>query len=218
MTTGDMKPPQELGDLPFAGALVPYEGDWTDHEYDTVHIHGVTVTDADAASARFIECAFTQVTFDGGGFRRARLIDSWFHEARFVGTDLTETSWQDVTVIGGLLAGPQMPAAHLTRVVFQDCKLDSLNLREAKLTDVRFDNCLLREADLSRAGLQRVSFPGSRLANADFSRATLEKVDLRGAELEISGGAECLRGATISTSQLMDLAPAFAQALGITVD
>jgi uncharacterized protein YjbI with pentapeptide repeats len=213
-----MKPKQELADLPFADALVRYEGDWTEQEYDTVHVHGVTVDAADAVSARFLECAFTQVTFDQGGFRRARFIDGWFHEVRFVGTDLTETSWQDVTVIGGLLAGPQMPAARLSRAVFQGCKLDSVNLREAELTDVRFDNGLLRETDLSRATLARVSFPGSRLAGVDLSRAALEKVDLRGAELEISGGAECLRGATISTSQLMGLAPGLAEALGITVD
>ena len=213
-----MKPPQELADLPYAGALVPYEGDWTEHEYDTVYVQRVTVTGADAAGARFIECAFSQVTFDGGRFRRARFIDSWFHEVRFLGTDLAETSWQDVTVIGGLLAGPQVPAAHLTRVAFQGCKLDSLNLREAKLADVRFGNCLLRDVDLSRASLRRASFPGSRLAGVDFSRATLEKVDLRGAELDISGGAECLRGATISASQLMDLAPSLAEALGITVE
>lgn len=218
MATGEMRPPQELGDLPYAGDLVPYEGNWTDHEYDTVHVHGVTVTGADAASARFIECAFTQVTFDGGGFRRARFIDSWFHEVRFVGTDLTETSWQDVTVIGGLLAGPQMPAAHLTRAAFQGCKLDSVNLREAALAGVRFHDCLLRDVDMSRASLQMVSFPGSRLAGVDFSHAALQKVDLRGAELEISGGAESLCGATISTSQLNDLAPALAQALGIVVE
>lgn len=212
-----MEPPRELADLPYADALVPFDGDWTEDEYDTVHVHGVTVADAGAASARFIECAFTQASFDGGDFRRARFIDGWFHEVRFIGTDLSETSWQDVTVTGGLLAGPQMPAARLSRVVFRGCKIDSVNLREADLADVAFDGCLLRDADLSRARLERVSFPGSRLSGVDFSGAKLREVDLRGAGLQISGGAESLRGAIVSPSQLADLAPAFAEALGITV-
>jgi hypothetical protein len=42
-------------------------------------------------------------------------------------------------------------------------------------------------------------------------------VDLRGAELGITAGYESLRGATISTVQLVGLAPLLARQLGITV-
>lgn len=51
-----------------------------------------------------------------------------------------------------------------------------------------------------------------------LGRAQLKKVDLRGAvALGITGGIDALRGATISSTQLLDLAPVFAQALGVTV-
>jgi len=49
-------------------------------------------------------------------------------------------------------------------------------------------------------------------------QALLTKVDLWGAtRLEITIGYEALRGATISTAQLLDLAPMLAQALGVKV-
>ncbi|MGW4092934.1 hypothetical protein [Nocardia sp. NPDC004750] len=46
----------------------------------------------------------------------------------------------------------------------------------------------------------------------------LTALDLRGATaLDVADGLDSLRGATISSPQLMDLAPAFARSIGITV-
>jgi uncharacterized protein YjbI with pentapeptide repeats len=209
---------EELADLPYADALTTYDGPWRpDETYDTIHVDGGTLEGIDAAHARFLECAFTQVTFDGGSLRRARLNDVWAHEARLVATDLAESEWLDATFIDSVLAGTQVYGAELRRVVFQGCKLDSVNFREAALTEVRFENCVLRGADFAGAELDRVSFPGCRLGEVDLTGVTLKKVDLRGAELDITGGHESLRGAIMSTAQLIDLAPALAQSLGITV-
>lgn len=48
--------------------------------------------------------------------------------------------------------------------------------------------------------------------------AVLERVDLRGAvALDLADGHDSLRGAVIDTRQLLELAPALADALGITV-
>src|SRR3954462_1660158 len=116
-----MTPPQELADLPYAEALSAYDGSWGEDDYDTVHVDGLTVTEADVSGARFIECAITRTTFEGGRFRRGRLIDTWFQETRIVGADLAESSWQDVTFLGGVLAGPALYGAELSRVVFRGC-------------------------------------------------------------------------------------------------
>ena len=209
---------QELADLPYADALRAYGGPWApDETYDGIHVDGDTVTDLAAANARFLECAFTQATFDGGTLRRARLHEVWLREVRFVATDLAESEWMDATFLGGVLAGAQAHTAQLRRVVFQDGKLDSVNFRSAALTDVRFQDCVLRGVDFSGAELTRVSFPGCRLSDVDLTNVTLAKVDLRGAELDITGDSGSLRGAIISTAQLLDLAPFLAQSLGITV-
>jgi uncharacterized protein YjbI with pentapeptide repeats len=92
-----------------------------------------------------------------------------------------------------------------------------VNLRGAELTDVTFDDCDLRDADFAGATLTRTAFPGSRLAKADFTGATMDATDLRGAELGIIIDHGSLRGATISTAQLVLLAPVLAETLGITV-
>ncbi|MGR7002536.1 pentapeptide repeat-containing protein [Yinghuangia aomiensis] len=63
-----------------------------------------------------------------------------------------------------------------------------------------------------------VSFPGTSLDKVDFTKATLSRVDLRDATaLGITSGAEALNGAIVSTPQLLDLAPALARHIGITV-
>jgi uncharacterized protein YjbI with pentapeptide repeats len=210
---------EKLSDLPYADVLRTYDGPWRpDETYDTVHVDGGTVEAVDAAHARFLECAFTQVTLDGGTLRRSRLSDVWLHEARLVATDLAESEWLDVTFLDSVLAGIQVYGAELRRAVFRGCKLDSVNFREATLADVRFDNCVLRGVDFAAAELVRVSFPGCRLTEVELTGATLTQVDLRGAELSITGGHESLRGAIISTTQLIDLAPALTESLGITVD
>ncbi len=131
--------------------------------------------------------------------------------------DLAETGWQDVTLTGCALAGVQAFSASMRRVTFRNCKLDSVNLRSAALTDVTFEDCLLPDADFGGATLLRVSFGGCTLARADFAKVRCTEVDLRGAALGITAGYESLRGATIDSGQLIELAPLLARHLGIVV-
>jgi uncharacterized protein YjbI with pentapeptide repeats len=164
-----------------------------------------------------MECAFTQVTFDGGSLRRSRLSEVWLRDVRLVATDLAESDWLDAAFVSTVIAGAQAYNSNLRRVSFRGCKIDSVNFRSATLVDVVFDDCLLRDVDFAGATLERTRFPGSRLSGVDFTKATLKKADLRGADLDISAGYDSLRGAIIDTAQLIDLAPTFAQVLGITV-
>lgn len=119
--------------------------------------------------------------------------------------------------------------AQLRRVTFRNCKLDSVNLRDARLMDVTFEGCMLREADFGGAKLTRVRFPGSQLAGAEFNNVRCENVDFRGATLGgddttgaaapgIRSGYDALRGTSIDTLQLMTLAPLLAHHLGIKVE
>jgi len=71
--------------------------------------------------------------------------------------------------------------------------------------------------DFAGATLVRTTFSGSRLTRTDFTGVRMDATDLRGAELGIIIGPDSLRGAIVSTGQLVYLAPALAQATGITV-
>lgn len=212
-------PEQELADLPFAGALTLHHGPLApEGAYDTVHFDHLNFVSPGASGSRFLECAFTQVSFEGGQLRRAQFSQVWLRDFRVVATSLVETGWVDASLIAGVAAGVEAFGARLRRVEFHDCKLDSVNFREAALTDVVFDHCVLRDVDFGGATLTRTSFPGSKLAATSFRQVTLEKVDLRGAELGITVDPGSLRGAIVSNAQLASMAPLLADAMGITVE
>ncbi|WP_432927276.1 pentapeptide repeat-containing protein [Microbispora sp. CA-135349] len=212
--------PRELGELPYADHLEPFEGRVIQGgDYDTVLFDGQEFEDADASNARFIESAFTSVTFTGGRYRRTRFSDVWLSGVRWVGGDLTESTWTDAEIIMSSPAGTALPGAAMNHVAFHRCKLDSVNLRAAELREVSFVECTLRDVDFMGATLTGVSFPGSTLERVRFDKARMSRVDLRGAvSLGISDGYDALHGATISGVQLMELAPMFAHILGVTVD
>jgi uncharacterized protein YjbI with pentapeptide repeats len=210
---------QVLADLPYAGYLEPHDGELAPGEqYAEIHINDAELDGCRVSSARFTESAFTGVTFTEGTFRRARLNDVWLSKTRWVGTDLAETEWLDAAFLDSFLAGVAAYGASLRRVAFQECKVNTLNLRSAALHDVVFDRCDVNEIDFGEATLTNVTFPGTALRRARFTGATLKQVDFRGAtELDVTEGADSLRGATVDTGQLAELAPALAHTLGIVV-
>jgi uncharacterized protein YjbI with pentapeptide repeats len=208
----------ELADLPYAAHLTAHAGDLTsDEDYDTVLFERLDLDEPDAPNAKFLECAFSKVSMAGGRLQRSSLRDVWMRDVRLTGTSLVETSWLDVTIQSSALAGTQIYGAGLRRVTFSGCKLDSVNFRGTGLTGVKFDRCVLRDVDFGGATLAGCAFAGSELSRTDFTRARLDGTDLRDAELGIIVDSESLRGAIISTAQLVLLAPALAESMGVVV-
>jgi uncharacterized protein YjbI with pentapeptide repeats len=208
----------ELSDLPYAAHLTRHKGALAPREeYDTVLFEQAELDEPAAPSARFLECAFSRVAMTGGRLQRSSLRDVWMRDVRLTGTSITESNWLDVTVLASSLAGVQVYGSELRRVVFSGCKLDSVNFRGAALTEVTFDGCELLDVDFKDATLTRTAFPGSRLTRTDLTGVRMDATDLRGAELGIIIGPDSLRGAIISTAQLIHLAPVLAQTMGITV-
>lgn len=210
---------EQLADLPYAHLLQSHRGPLSrDARYDTVHFDGGQYDGAQAGGAVFLECAFTGVSITEARLRQARFNEVWLDGCRWVATDLAESEWQDATVQAGLLAGISAYGAQLRRLTVRGCKVEAVNLRGAVLREVVFEDCQLRDVDFGGAKLTEVSFPGSSLEEVRFGGAVLKKVDLRGAtRLGLPDGHEGLRGAVISSAQLFDLAPQFAQALGVQV-
>ncbi|MGI5336387.1 pentapeptide repeat-containing protein [Streptomyces sp. CA-181903] len=212
--------PRELAELPYAHRLEPFTGPMErPGAYESVHFDGSVLEDAEGGRSLFSESAFSSAVFERGSFRRSRFDDVWLHGVRVVGTELADTTWLDAEFTAGVLAGVEAHDAELRRVVFHQCKLDSVNLRGATLREVVFVDCLLRDVDFGGAALTDVRFPGSTLERARFERARPTKVDLRDATaLGIAAGLGDLGGATISTPQLFDLAPALAGHIGLIVE
>jgi uncharacterized protein YjbI with pentapeptide repeats len=210
---------QELADLPFARALTAHPGELTAEEaYDGAHFDQAALEEADGSGSHFLECAFTRVSLQDCALSRAQFAEVWLHEVRMLSTSLARTSWREVTFTGSVLAGVEAFGSLLRRVTFDRCKLDSVNFRDCDLTDVTFSHCELRGADFSGARMTRVQFPGSRLADTTLTKVTLQQVDLRGAVLGITVDPLALRGAIVTTAQLLDMAPLLADSIGILVE
>ncbi|MGK8488698.1 pentapeptide repeat-containing protein [Nocardia asiatica] len=210
---------RELDDLPYARYLTDLDGDLeTEGDYDCLRVDGGELDDLDLRHARFNESVFTSVEFSRGSLRFSRFTDVWLRHVRWVGTELADTGWLDGEVVSGAMSGVDFAGANLRRMRFEGCKFDSVNFRGAQLREVSFIDCVLRDCDFAEAALTEVTVPGSELLRLSLRKARLAKVDLRGATaLDFTDGLDSLRGATITSLQLMDLAPAFARSVGITV-
>jgi uncharacterized protein YjbI with pentapeptide repeats len=197
---------------PYAGGLEP------DGDYDGLELDGLDLAEADGAGVTFLDCRLARCGLDGATLRRARLLDTVLEEVWGVGTQLAEAELRDVELRGARLGGTQLYGARLTRVHVRGGKADFLNLRQAVLKDVVFEDCLLLEPDFGDAVLERVAFVNCTLRRADLRGARLKDVDLRdAAELDVATGVDRLAGAVINSTQLMELAPAFAAQLGVRV-
>ena len=208
----------DLADLPFADALRIHRGDLAPAEsYEGAHFDQLDLAQPDAHGSRFLECAFTRVSIQEGQLRRAQFTDVWLRDVRLVSTILAESGWVGAEITGSVAAGVEAFAARLRRVSLRGCKLDSVNLRDAVLAEVTFDNCVLSDVDFSGATLTKTVFRDSRLTRTNFTRAAMDEVNLRGAELGITVNPACLRGAIVTTAQLMELAPLLAEGMGLIV-
>lgn len=219
MTTETPRPPKINLDSLAQG----YLGDIEPEEF----IEGMEFTDldlaeVDATHATFLDCRWSNVNF---GDAEAP-ID--LTGARISGTEITDCRADTWTMPRGNLQHTEITGTRIgagvvydsvwDKVLFTNCRISYLNLREAKLTDVEFRDCKIDEIDLDRAKVSRVAFPESTVGAFQCEGATLGNVDLRGLQPHKISGVHSLRGATIDDAQLVLFAELFARELGITVE
>ena len=101
--------------------------------------------------------------------------------------------------------------------MFKDCKLDFTNFRYAKLQGVLFDSCQIDDIDFYGANLTNVAFDHCMIEKIDVRDATLKNVDFCSSDIGTIRGITHMRGASVSSLQLVSLAPYMARDLGIIV-
>ena len=153
----------------------------------------------------------------GARLGRLGLLDCAFTRCDLAGLDASESSLVRVELTGCRLTGGNAREALLRDVVLRDCRMDLASLAGARLERVTFERCDLRELDLHAARLHEV-----RLFGCDLSGAILEETDCTRCELRECTYADLrgiagLAGATIGWPDAIELAPAFAAALGVRV-
>lgn len=118
-------------------------------------------------------------------------------ESDFVGSDLSSASFQHVRFVG--------------------CRFDLANLRFLRAEHVSFERCTFRSADLQGAKLQGAILDRCDLEGAELSKADFVRADMRGSRLVNLRGISGLAGSLVAFSQVIDLAPELAHALGLQV-
>jgi uncharacterized protein YjbI with pentapeptide repeats len=154
---------------------------------------------------------------DGLSLRRARIIESLLADVHGATVEMTDSTWRDSRLSGGRLGAATLTGATWTGIRVRGSKLGFLDLAGARLEDVVFEACQIGGLDVRSARLRSVAFIDCTVDELNLAGATLAKVDLSGARMRSLVGVESLRGAIVSSEQLVDLAPILAASLGLEV-
>jgi uncharacterized protein YjbI with pentapeptide repeats len=153
----------------------------------------------------------------GATLGRLGMLDCALERCDLSGVDAKSSSFVRVAITGSRLTGFAGGGALLRDVLVRDCRMDLASLAGARLERVTFERCDLRELDLGQARLHDV-----RLVDCDLSHAILEEADcsrteLRDCRYEGLRGIVGLRGTAVGWPDAVELAEAFAAALGVRV-
>lgn len=189
------------------------------HEnYEYQQFEGSDVYDRDLSGITFEECEFRSVTVNEVSFRSASFLESRFERLNAPAFSAPQSRWRDVTIEYSRVGSAELYRSTWQSVHFINCKLGFVNLRGASIRDLAFTQCTIDELDLGEATAERVAFVGTEIGTLDVSHATLKNVDLRGAEMARISGFDGLKGVTLNSSQVFDMASLFAEYFGIAVE
>ncbi|MGB6125372.1 MAG: pentapeptide repeat-containing protein [Gordonia sp. (in: high G+C Gram-positive bacteria)] len=189
------------------------------HEsYDSERFTAFDLSDRDLTGTAFTECEFRDLSADNADFLAASFVDTRLDGLNSPRFQAPRSRLRNVEINGSRLGSAEFYEARWQSVHLSDSKVSYINLRFAELTDVLFSDCIIDELDMRGAKANRVSFVNTTVNSLDFSESKLQNVDLRTLELRrISGGAESLKGVTMTPFQASELAPVFAEYFGITL-
>ncbi len=186
-------------------------------DYDAVLVADADLAGLHLEGAAFLASHLDRCGLDEAVLRRGRLAECVLTEVHAVSLDVADAVWRETLVVDPRIGALSAPGATWDNIRIRGGKLDFVNLSGAKLTDVVFERCVIGELDLGQTQVQRLRFDGVKLGVLDCTGARLVDADFTGAEIGAVRGIDGLRGATFSTSQLLDLAPLLAAHLGVRI-
>lgn len=162
-------------------------------------IESVALLASTLPNARFTDCTFTRADLSGSTWIDTRIIRASFNSCKLTGFDAAGATLQDLD--------------------FKECKAPDMLLRDTTLTRVRFDQSQLPNLDLAGATIESLTIHNSDARNLRILNTRVHHLDLRGSLIDgltidpASMHPKSLQSITIDPTQ----APAFAQALGVSV-
>jgi uncharacterized protein YjbI with pentapeptide repeats len=206
--------PVEFGPLAVADALDLDEGP----RLEDRDFSGVDFGSRELLDVVFSGCNLTGAVVTGADLRGVELMGSRVADLNATIVHAPDSVWRRSELGGSRIGAGELFGSRWEGSAIRTCKFGYLNLRGARLVDVSFTECRFDDLDLLDATLERVAFTDCIVGNLTLRGATLSHVDLRGLRIDGIDGVAGLAGATISHDQLLDLAPALASHLGLSVD
>lgn len=207
-------PPHTL-DLP---ELTPLAGDLEPSgDYEAVELVGLDLAGAQASGAAFHGCRIERCQLDEASLAESRLTECVLADVGASGVDTGGSAWRDVILDRPRIGALAAVRAQWSSVRIRGGRIDFLVHAGARLDDIAFENCVIGELDLGDARLRNVTFDGCDVGVLDVGSAFLVEVNLSRARLMTIRGVSSLRGATVSTAQLVAMGPLLADHLGIRV-
>lgn len=205
--------PHELLTVPNIRSLLRADEKLSGLLLQDIDIPTLSAKSTSLAESKIVRCTFLQAKIE-----KLQMQDCVLENSDFSGSNLSDASWHTVAVKSTRCNGMQLPNSLLKNVKFTACRLDMANFRFAKLENVQFDQCIITGLDFYNAQLKHVAFTDCDIEDVEFSGAKLTNVDLTGSQLISVKGLSGLKGAHITSEQLVTLMPYVAQEIGIIVE
>lgn len=168
-------------------------------------------------SAEIDNCHLIKSDFSQSHLEKLVVKNTLIEKSTCIASDFTDSGWSRATIVDARCSGAIFQLSQLKDVVFRNCKLDLVNFRYAKLKRVVFDGCILSDVDFSAAELSDVVFENCSIDRFQISNAKLQRVDFAGSQLGEIFGISSMKGAIVSDSQLIAIAPYIAREIGISI-
>lgn len=171
----------------------------------------------DAAHSALTECTVAAASVERLDLRGATLVDVEIDSLRATAVSAREARLRRVRITGGRLGTLDLQGAGVDEVELRGVRIDYLSLAAAKVEDVVIADCTILTLDLPQSTLTRVRFEGTRADEVDTRGMRANSLDLRGLDAASYLDVASLKGATLTSWQVEQLAPALAAALGVHI-
>lgn len=170
----------------------------------------------DLAYATLEQCT-VKADADAVDLTGATILDVEMPGARIASLRMRDAGVRRLRITGGRIGTLDLSEARVSELELRDVRIDYLNLGAAKVTDLEISGCAIRTIDMPQAELTRVRFTATTSDEVDPRGMRAKDVDLRGLDALAFLDAESLRGATLTSFQVQQLAPVIAAGLGIQI-
>lgn len=170
----------------------------------------------DLAHSSLEQCSLT-ADADSIDLTGATILDVAATDLRVASMTLRNTGIRRLRITGGRIGTLDLSGARIDELEIRDVRLDYLTLGGAKGSDILIADSTIRTLDLPQAEITRMAFVGCTSGEVDPRGLRAKDVDLRGLDADVFTDANSLRGTTLTTLQVQQLAPVIAAGLGIQI-